>query len=80
MEWIRFLDELPTEKENEQVKILFSNPKWSAVIIGMYEHNEETPFKERISYYDFKTDAFIEWNSMIPTHWMKCPEKPNKTI
>lgn len=76
MEWKLFSELSPTEKHLEQVKILFTNPSWATAIHGMYQHNESESLKQRLSYYNFEKDAFIEWDFQEPTHYITIPEKP----
>lgn len=76
--WIKFEDELPTNVRGEQVNILFGHPKWATYMRGMYTHWEEQTLRERLAEYKPDIDKFWEWDSMMPTHWMKLPENPKK--
>lgn len=76
--WIKFEDELPTNVRGEQVHILFGHPKWATYARGMYTHREEKTLRERLSEYKPDIDKFWEWDSMIPTHWIKLPDNPKE--
>ena len=76
--WTKFEDELPTNVRGEQVDILFGHPKWATFMRGMYTHWEEQTLRERLAEYKPDIDKFWEWESMMPTHWMKLPENPKE--
>jgi len=74
--WIKFSDELPTEENGEQVQILFGHPKWAIYIRGLYTHFPDEDIKARIWEYIPDKDKYQDWNSMMPTHWIKLPNNP----
>ena len=69
MKWIKFEDKLPTTEENKQVNILLGRPGWAAFFVGMYTHREKYLLKDRIASYNIETDRYIEWDTMMPTHY-----------
>ena len=75
-EWIKFDDALPTNIGGEQVQILFGHPKWATYIRGMYTHFDEEPLRYRLSQYMQDIDRYCTWESRMPTHWMKLPDRP----
>ena len=36
----------------------------------MYTHREKNLLKDRIASYNIETDRYIEWNTMMPTHYI----------
>lgn len=77
--WIKFEDELPTNKDMEQVKIFFCDPRWATFAVGFYVHDSDDTLRERLAVYDIGVDRYFSWESAMPTHWMKCPEMPERT-
>jgi len=77
--WIKFSEELPTDKLGGQVDILFGHPKWATFMRGMYTHFPDEPLRERISEYNPENDKFHSWETtMMPTHWYRLPDNPTE--
>jgi len=69
MKWIKFEDKLPTYVKGEQVKILFDHPKWATFFVGLYNHDPDLALKGNIWVYSTITDKYVDWDSMLPTHY-----------
>ena len=77
--WIKFEDKKPTDKLGEQVRVLLGHPGWATYVVGMYAcYKPEEILRERISEYKASIDRYCEWDRMMPTHWYKLPENPEK--